>query len=104
MGVSLPPTRRTKEGTVADRSSQLVLQALSRAAAEADAVPLFAGRSSPGLFPATPAGKQAAQRCRDEGLLREAGARGATPLCALTDKGRDFLLGQLSPRQVLEDF
>lgn len=89
---------------MADRSSQLMLQALSRAAAESSAVPLFAGRSSAGLFPTTAAGKQAAQRCRDEGYLLEAGAQGTAILCVLSDKGRAFLLGQLSPREVLEDF
>jgi len=89
---------------VADRSSQLLLQALSRAAAEASAVPLFAGRGGLGLFPATAAGKQAAQRCRDEGYLLDAGEQGGAPLCVLSDKGRTYLLGQLSPREVLEDF
>jgi hypothetical protein len=89
---------------VADRSSQLLLQALSRAAAEASAVPLFAGRGGSGLFPATAAGKQAAQRCRDEGYLLDAGVQGGAPLCVLSDKGRTYLLGQLSPREVLEDF
>lgn len=89
---------------MADRSSQLLLQALSRAAAESSAVPLFAARGGPGLFPPTAAGKQAAQRCRDEGLLLDAGAQGNSVLCVLTDKGRSYLLGQLSPREVLEDF
>lgn len=85
---------------MADRSSQLLLQALSRAAAESAAVPLFAGRGNPGLFPATQAGKQAAQRCREEGYLEDAGASH----CTLTDKGRAYLLDHASPRQVLEDF
>jgi hypothetical protein len=89
---------------VADRSSQLLLQALSRAAAESEAVPLFAGRNSTGLFPNTSAGKQAAQRCQEEGYLLDAGKRGAVPLCTLSESGRSFLLGQVSPRQVLEDF
>jgi hypothetical protein len=86
---------------VADRSTQLLLQALSRAAAESSAVPLFAGRGGPGLFPSTAAGKQAAQRCRDEGYLLDAGAPGSV---TLSDEGRKYLLGQLSPREVLEDF
>jgi hypothetical protein len=89
---------------VADRSSQLLLQALSRAAAESSPLPLFAARGGPGLFPANAAGKQAAQRCRDEGYLLDAGAQGGAPLCVLSDRGRTFLLGQLSPREVLEDF
>jgi hypothetical protein len=89
---------------VADRSSQLLLQALSRAAAEPSPLPLFAPRGGAGLFPATAAGRQAAQRCREEGFLTDAGEPGAAPLCALSDKGRAYLLGQLSPREVLEDF
>jgi hypothetical protein len=112
---------------VADKSSQLVLNALSRAAALAGAVPLHGNKSCPGLFPATALGKQAAQRCRDEGYLRlvesaeaprpqgvvrdgEAAVdsgrsrRPAPSLCAITDKGLSYLLTQVSPRQVLEDF
>ena len=69
---------------MADRSSQLLIQALSRAAAEAGSVTLFAGRGGPGLFPATQAGKQAAQRCRDEGFL----AGDDSAQVTLTDKGR----------------
>jgi hypothetical protein len=92
---------------VADRTSQLVLTALSRASAEAG-LPLHGNKSNPGLFPSTALGKQAAQRCCEEGYLRPvpgaaANGRKSTPMCALTDKGRAFLLSQLSPRQVLED-
>ena len=54
---------------MADKSSQLVLTALSRAAAAAAAVPLHGSKAVPGLFPTTAAGKQAAQRCRDDGYL-----------------------------------
>jgi hypothetical protein len=99
--------RIAKEGNVADRSSQLVLTALSRAAAE-DGLPLYASKSGPGLFPSTALGRQAAQRCCDEGYLhaRPAAAiagRSKSQVCTLTDRGRDFLLSQVSPRQVLED-
>jgi hypothetical protein len=94
---------------VADRSSQLILAALSRAAA--GGAPLHGTRSTPGLFPATAAGKQAAARCREEGYLRPAAAapagRNGKPAAepyALTDKGFSYLLGQVSPREVLEDF
>jgi hypothetical protein len=102
--------RPPKEGTVADRERQLVLNALSRAAAEAVALPLYASKTAAGLFPATAGGKQAAQRCCAEGYLQTTPAPAATssrapvPFCTLTDKGRAFLLDQLSPRQVLEDF
>ena len=101
--------RQTREGNiVADRSSQLVLAALSRAATETG-LPLYSSKTGPGLFPSTALGKQAAQRCCEEGYLEpapsgDATGRGAGPVCALTDRGRVFLLGQLSPRQVLEDF
>jgi hypothetical protein len=93
---------------MADRSSQLVLSALTRAAADAAGVPLFASKNRPGLFPTTHPGKQAARRCCDEGYLLPAAANGTTgkspPVCTLTEKGMSYLLGQVSPRQVLEDF
>jgi len=103
---------------VADKSQQLVLTALSQAVAFAEGLPLFGSKTSPGLFPATAAGKQAAQRCLDEGYLRSqapgytteppAGTTGrktrAVPeRFVLTDQGFTFLFQQVSPRQVLED-
>jgi hypothetical protein len=89
---------------VADKSQQLLLTALSRAAAAAG-TPLHGGKSSPGLFPATAAGKQAAQRCRDEGYLLPLGPAGAKApeRWAITDKGLAYLQAQVSPRPVLED-
>jgi hypothetical protein len=87
-----------------------MLAALSRAAADGAGLPLYASKTKgPGLFPGTALGKQAAQRCRDEGYLQEVpdamgAGRSAGPVCTLTDKGRAFLLSQVSPRQVLEDF
>jgi hypothetical protein len=105
---------------VADKSSQMVLAALSRAAADPAGLPLHGTRSSPGLFPTTASGRLAAQRCLDEGYLCALAAPSAPPgaggvavatrkkpvaeVCTLTDKGRAYLLGQTSPRQVLEDF
>jgi hypothetical protein len=105
---------------VADKSTPLVLAALSRAAA-AEAVPMHGTKTAPGLFPTTAAGKQAAQRCQDEGFLSTASEaspptangegtatavkkKAAAPCCVITDKGLSYLLSQLSPRQVLEDF
>ena len=84
---------------MADKSSHLVLTALTRAAADTAGVPLVGTRTNPGLFPGTALGKQAAQRCRDDGYLADAEDR-----CTITDKGMTYLLGQVSPRQVLEDF
>lgn len=88
---------------MADRSSALLISALTRAAAESGGAPLHGGKTSPGLFPSTALGKQAAQRCRDEGYLHPIDEAGRTPVCTITEKGMRFLLGHASPRQVLED-
>jgi hypothetical protein len=107
---------------VADKSTQLILTALSRAAAGGE-VPLYASKSAAGLFPTTAAGKQAAVRCQEQGYLAlltsEAGGSedngGATatlvkkktaapPRCRITPAGLAYLLGEVSPRQVLDDF
>jgi hypothetical protein len=92
---------------VVDKSSQMVLTALSKAAAEPSGLPLHGRRGSPGLFPPTASGKLAAQRCQDEGLLQRVppfvdAARNGESWC-VTERGLGHLLGQLSPRQVLED-
>jgi hypothetical protein len=99
---------------VADKPSQLILSALSRAAAESNGLPLH-GKSPAGLFPATPAGKQAAQRCLQDGLLRrqESAAdsprttspklKAAAELYLISDKGLSVLFQQSNPRPVLED-
>jgi hypothetical protein len=109
---------------VADKSNQLILTALSRAAAAPAGVPLHGSKTNAGLFPSNAAGKQAAQRCQEDGYLclvpdAEApllnGEAGGTitlakkksakaPLCTITEKGLAYLLSQVSPRQVLEDF
>ena len=94
---------------MADKSQQLVLTALARAAAAAG-TPLHGGKAAPGLFPATAAGKQAAQRCREEGYLCPLNEPAATHKAgpppqrwAITDKGLAYLLTEVSPRPVLED-
>ena len=109
---------------MADKSNQLILTALSRAAAAPAGVALHGNKTVAGLFPTNAAGKQAAQRCQEDGylcLVSEAetassnGEAGGTmtlvkkkaakaPLCTITEKGLAYLLGQVSPRQVLEDF
>jgi hypothetical protein len=111
--------RQPKEGVVADKSTQLVLSALSHAAAAGTGMPLHGVKGSSGLFPPTALGRQAAQRCQEEGWLGPAegepgpapggGAAGrksrpAAALFVLTDKGLAHLLSQASPRQVIEDF
>ncbi len=90
---------------MADKSTQLILDALTRAATEPAGLSLHAQKSEPGLFPATAIAKAAAERARTDGLLDviENDARGRS-VGRLTEKGRHFLVEQASPRQVLEDF
>jgi hypothetical protein len=93
---------------LADRSTQLILDALTRAAAEPHGLPLYANKADPGLFPATAVAKTAADRAKADGLIRvveiEAKGRAVREVCVLTDKGLEYLTRQASPRQVLEDF
>ncbi|MFL5339321.1 MAG: hypothetical protein ACJ8F7_04060 [Gemmataceae bacterium] len=91
---------------MADKSTRLILDALSRAATAPDGLPLFGAKASPGLFPSNAAARAAAQRCKDDGYLQvlELADKPARELCGITDKGRTWLLHQVSPRQVLEDF
>lgn len=93
---------------MADKTQQIVLDALYRAATEPGGMPLFASKSAPGWFANNPAGKQAAQQCQQEGLLRvlrsETKGKSTSDIAALSDKGLDFLLRQMQPRQVLEAF
>src|SRR5262249_38531966 len=62
---------------------------------------------APGLFPATAAARQAAQRARDDGLIAAAGpapdGKPERASFAVTDKGRAWLIDHTSPRQVLDD-
>ena len=108
---------------MADKANQLILTALSRAAAAPAGAPLHGSKTVAGLFPTNAAGKQAAQRCQEDGYLclvctdempaTDDGGGAITlvkkkaakaPLCTITDKGLAYLLSQVSPRQVLEDF
>ncbi len=92
---------------MADKSMQLILAALSRAVADPAGTSLHGTKAIPGLFAATATGKQAAQRCKDEGYLRvvrtETKGKSTLEICALTEKGLAYLLSQVSPKQVLED-
>jgi hypothetical protein len=92
---------------VADKSTQLVLDALSRAAADPGGLPLYGNKKSPGLFATTAAAKQAAQRCKDEGYLRvlasQSQGKRQLEICTITEKGLACLLSQVSPKQVLEE-
>jgi hypothetical protein len=93
---------------LADKSTPLILEALSRAAAEPAGLSLYAGRGARGLFASSAAARQAAQRCKAEGLLQlvrtETRGKSVTEVCAITEKGLAYLLAQTSPKQVIEDF
>ena len=93
---------------MADKSSRLLLDALCRAAAEPAGLALVASKSDPGLFPSTARARIVADRCKSEGYLQvvrsEARGKLSREICVLTDKGREYLLRQSSPRKVLEDF
>ena len=104
----VPLTGEPRRGRLADKSTQLILDALARAAAEPAGLSLYAQKSEPGLFPATTVAKAAADRAKADGLLQVVQSRGRgramREVCVLTDKGRQFLAHQASPRQVIEDF
>jgi hypothetical protein len=93
---------------VADKSTQLILNALNRAILDPDGLPLYDSKHAPGLFPPTTLARQAAQRCKDEGLVRvlttETRGKQVQEMCVLTEKGLAYLLREANPREVLEDF
>ncbi|HYH63139.1 MAG TPA: hypothetical protein VD866_00425 [Urbifossiella sp.] len=91
---------------MADKLTQQLVDALSRAAADPVGMPLVASKAEPGLFPAVPAGKTAAQKAVADGLLKptDARAKPGRELYTLTDAGWAFLLAAANPKQVLEDF
>ncbi|AMV29211.1 hypothetical protein VT84_32755 [Gemmata sp. SH-PL17] len=93
---------------MADKLTQQILDALGRCAAEPIGLPLFAGKTEPGLFPNASSAKPAAQKCLADDLVRIVGtdAKNKTPrdLYGLTEKGWEFLLAAVNPKQVLEDF
>lgn len=96
------------EGRLADISHALIFEALTRAAAAPDGVPLLASRSATGLFAGSAAGKIAARRSLDEGLLcvLRSDVKGKTrhEVCGITEKGFAFLLYHADPRPVLQSF
>lgn len=89
-----------------DKSSELMVEALGRAAVEPGGLPLHGGRRD-SLFASSSAAKRAAQICKTEGYLHvlraEPRGRGVREICAITEKGLDYLLHQVSPKHVMED-
>jgi hypothetical protein len=95
-----------KEGALRDKTSELVAEALSRAAKVPGGVPLHGGRGT-GLFSNSAAAKNAAQLCKSEGYLQvlstEPRGRGTREICAITQKCLAYLLYQVNPKHVLRD-
>lgn len=93
---------------MAEKSQALILDALTRAAAEPGGLALWGSKRAAGLFTANAAGKQAAEHSKSEGLIRvlrtEAKGKSTLEICGLTEKGLKLLLTQTNPRQVLEAF
>lgn len=91
---------------MADKLTQQIVEALSKAAADPAGLPLFAARSEPGLFAGT--AKAAAQKCLADKLLRplrsETKGKTVRELYGPTEAGWEFLLAAVNPKQVLEDF
>jgi DNA-binding PadR family transcriptional regulator len=97
-----------KEGSLADKSTELILAALSRAIADPHGLSLHGRKASSGMFAATSGGRLAAQRAKDEGYLQvlrtQPRGKAIDEICAITEKGVAYLLSQVNPKQVLEDF
>jgi hypothetical protein len=94
---------------VADKLTQQILDALTRAAAHPGGQPLYASKTEAGLFPNTSAAKAAVNKCVADGFVRLVAAdptkgRPGRELYALSDAGWEYLLAQVNPKQVLEDF
>src|SRR5262249_36495030 len=91
---------------MADKSADLVLEALERAAAEPVGLPLFGTKSRPGLFSGGASGKRAAAVCKEQGWLHslrtETKGKCTIEFCALSEKGLAHLLAETSPKRVLE--
>jgi hypothetical protein len=92
---------------VADRSTPLIIAALSRAVTDPRGVPLHGTRGSPGLFPGSAAARHAARIAKEQDLLRVVGngkrGKNQVEICAITDNGLAYLLRRVNPKQVLED-
>jgi hypothetical protein len=90
---------------LSDKSKEIIITGLRRAAVEPAGLPLHGGRQS--LFAASASGKKAAQHCKSEGLLQtlrtDSRGRSIREICAITEKGLAYLLRQVSPKHVLEE-
>lgn len=85
-----------------DRQSTLILEALSRAARTPEGSPLIGSRKSPGLFPASAPGRQAAEHACHLGFIEKRQSADGE-LYSITAIGLEHLQNETSPREVLDD-
>jgi hypothetical protein len=92
---------------LADKLSNMLLEALARSALAPQGTPLIGTKVAPGLFPTAAAARQASQRAIEDGLIRKVSTdpkgKPDRDLYAATDTGLAFLLKETNPKQVLED-
>jgi hypothetical protein len=92
---------------LADKLTQLILDALGRAVLAPGGTPLIGAKSAPSLFPSTAVARQAAEKARADGLIRRVAAdpkgKADRDLYAATAAGMECLLRHTSPKQVIED-
>lgn len=86
---------------LADKVATLIANALRRAAVESAGLPMFSQRTQAGLFPLSALGKQAADRACGNGLFQRINEN--RDKWTLTEIGRERLLEEANPKQVLED-
>jgi hypothetical protein len=90
---------------MADKSTQLLIDALQRAMADPAGMPLYGTKPGAGLFANSASGRMAAQLGKDQGYLStlrtERKGKVAQEICAITEHGLKFLLAQVSPKGVL---
>jgi hypothetical protein len=87
-----------KEAALTEKTDKLITEALRKAAVNRCGIAPFVARNEPGLFPASAAGRQAAEQALNEGLFEA-----ARELWTITAMGFAMLLERTSFRQVLED-
>lgn len=90
-----------------EKTTQLIVQALCRALLQPEGAPAVAARQRIGLFPATAAGKLAAERCLQEGWLvpiPNASNGNKNDHWTITEKGKRYLGERVPPKQLVEDF
>jgi hypothetical protein len=92
---------------LSDKSLELIVEGLIRAAADPSGVPLFSSGKRRGLFAGTALARKAAEQCKQEGYLNlincENGSKGSNEICIITQKGLAYLVSQTSPKPILEE-